>query len=245
MAHPSHAPRRCAHPRNRPADGRSHTSPTENRHDVTLTCAAGTEHRSPAPAPADRLSPPATPVPGSRSAVHPRHRHHRRERRHRPARKPGEQPPHSNQQPHRTRHQTGRLRPPPAQSPHPKPADAWNRGDGTAFANACAEEPEFITFGGTQLRGRPKMARNFQLYFDNCTKGTRLVLAKVPVTLRHPIPPTAVVITTGCIANPGEPECRPDSHSIQTYLAAHGNTAGNSSPSRTPESRASSHRPRP
>ncbi|MER6154295.1 SgcJ/EcaC family oxidoreductase [Streptomyces sp. NPDC001868] len=101
-------------------------------------------------------------------------------------------------------------------------ADAWNRGDGTAFANTYAEDAEFITFDGTHLRGRPEMARNFQLYFDHYTKGTRLVFTKVPVTLRHPTPRTAVMITTGCIANPGEPECRPDSHSIQTYVASYG-----------------------
>lgn len=101
-------------------------------------------------------------------------------------------------------------------------ADAWNRGDGTAFANTYAEDAEFITFDGTHLRGRPEMARNFQLYFDHYTKGTRLVFTKVPVTLRHPTPRTAVMITTGCIADPGEPECRPDSHSIQTYVASYG-----------------------
>lgn len=101
-------------------------------------------------------------------------------------------------------------------------ADAWNRGDGTAFANTYAEDAEFITFDGTHLRGRPEMARNFQLYFDHYTKGTRLVFTKVPVTLRYPTPRTAVMITTGCVANPGEPECRPDSHSIQTYVASHG-----------------------
>ncbi|MFD2684260.1 SgcJ/EcaC family oxidoreductase [Streptomyces phyllanthi] len=100
-------------------------------------------------------------------------------------------------------------------------ADAWNRGDGTAFANTYAQDAEFITFDGTHLRGRPEMARNFQIYFDNYTKGTRLVFTKVPVTLRYPTPRTAVMITTGCVANPGEPECRPDSHSIQTYVAAH------------------------
>ncbi|WP_055614613.1 SgcJ/EcaC family oxidoreductase [Streptomyces phaeochromogenes] len=100
-------------------------------------------------------------------------------------------------------------------------ADAWNRGDGTAFANTYAEDAEFITFDGTHLRGRPEMARNFQIYFDNYTKGTRLVFTKVPVTLRYPTPTTAVMITNGCVANPDEPECRPDSHSVQTYVAAH------------------------
>ncbi|MEI5522866.1 SgcJ/EcaC family oxidoreductase [Streptomyces brasiliscabiei] len=100
-------------------------------------------------------------------------------------------------------------------------ADAWNRGDGTAFAGTYAEDAEFITFDGTHLRGREEMARNFQIYFDEYTKGTRLVFTEVPVTLRHPTPDTAVMITTGCVADPGEPECRPDSHSVQTYVAAH------------------------
>jgi len=101
-------------------------------------------------------------------------------------------------------------------------ADAWNRGDGAAFAATYAEDAEFITFDGTHLRGRPEMARNFQIYFDDYTKGTRLVFTEVPVTLRYPEPGTAVMITKGCVANPGEPECRPDSHSIQTYVAVHG-----------------------
>ncbi|MBZ3905931.1 SgcJ/EcaC family oxidoreductase [Streptomyces griseiscabiei] len=100
-------------------------------------------------------------------------------------------------------------------------ADAWNRGDGTAFAGTYAEDAEFITFDGTHLRGREEMARDFQIYFDEYTKGTRLVFTEVPVTLRRPTPDTAVMITTGCVADPGEPECRPDSHSVQTYVAAH------------------------
>nr|WP_258544075.1 hypothetical protein [Streptomyces ipomoeae] len=62
---------------------------------------------------------------------------------------------------------------------------------------------------------------HFRYYFDNCTRGTRLVFTNVPVTLRHPTPRTAIMITTGCVANPGEPECRPDSRSIQTHVAAH------------------------
>jgi hypothetical protein len=41
------------------------------------------------------------------------------------------------------------------------------------------------------------------------------------VTLRYPVPRTAVMITTSCVADPGEAECRADSYSIQTYIAVH------------------------
>ncbi|MDI2126475.1 SgcJ/EcaC family oxidoreductase [Yinghuangia seranimata] len=98
-------------------------------------------------------------------------------------------------------------------------ADAWNRGDGAAFAATFAEDAEFVTFDGTHLRGLPEMARNFQYYFDHYTHGTRLVFTRIPVTLRFPAPRTAVMITTGCIADPGQAECRPDSRSIQTFVA--------------------------
>jgi uncharacterized protein (TIGR02246 family) len=52
--------------------------------------------------------------------------------------------------------------------------DAWNRGDGEAFASRFTDDADFIAFEGSHLKGRRDIAAFHQQLFDGPVKGTRL-----------------------------------------------------------------------
>jgi uncharacterized protein (TIGR02246 family) len=52
--------------------------------------------------------------------------------------------------------------------------DAWNAGDGTAFAAPFTDEVDFIVWEGTHLEGRQELAVFTQQIFDAVVKGSRL-----------------------------------------------------------------------
>jgi uncharacterized protein (TIGR02246 family) len=57
---------------------------------------------------------------------------------------------------------------------HQQMIDAWNAGDGSAFAAPFTDDADFITFEGTHLKGRRNIALFNQRIFDTVRKGTRL-----------------------------------------------------------------------
>ena len=52
--------------------------------------------------------------------------------------------------------------------------DAWNAGDGTAFAAAFTDDVDFVVWEGTHLKGRQELAIFTQQIFDTVVKGSRL-----------------------------------------------------------------------
>jgi uncharacterized protein (TIGR02246 family) len=52
--------------------------------------------------------------------------------------------------------------------------DAWNAGDGAAFAAPFSDTADFIAFEGTHLKGRRAIAEFHQRLFDTDLAGTRL-----------------------------------------------------------------------
>jgi uncharacterized protein (TIGR02246 family) len=52
--------------------------------------------------------------------------------------------------------------------------DAWNAGDGAAFAAPFSDTADFIAFEGTHLKGRRAIAEFHQRLFDTELAGTRL-----------------------------------------------------------------------
>jgi uncharacterized protein (TIGR02246 family) len=73
------------------------------------------------------------------------------------------------------------------QTPHPSAADedairaihrqmidAWNVGDGAAFAAPFTDDADFVAFEGTHLKGRQEIATFHQRIFDTLVKGSRL-----------------------------------------------------------------------
>ncbi len=53
--------------------------------------------------------------------------------------------------------------------------DAWNKGDGDAYAAVFAEDGDLIGFDGTHCKGRQEVAPFHQRLFETHLKGTRLV----------------------------------------------------------------------
>ena len=52
--------------------------------------------------------------------------------------------------------------------------DAWNKGDGEAFAAPFAEDADFIAFEGTHLKGRQEIAAFHQQLFDTAVSRSHL-----------------------------------------------------------------------
>ncbi|MET9731225.1 hypothetical protein ABZZ79_11350 [Streptomyces sp. NPDC006458] len=70
-------------------------------------------------------------------------------------------------------------------------ADAWNRGDGTAYGRHFTD----VTHAGTVYRGGAEIGRAHQDLFDSFLKGTTLTLEIVDLRLLGP--GTAVAVTRG------------------------------------------------
>lgn len=56
----------------------------------------------------------------------------------------------------------------------PRLVEAWNRGNGEAFAAPFTEDADFIAFEGTHLHGREQIRSFHQRMFDTVLQGTRL-----------------------------------------------------------------------
>ncbi len=52
--------------------------------------------------------------------------------------------------------------------------DAWNAGDGAAFAAPFSDTADFVAFEGTHLKGRHAITEFHRRLFDTDVKGTRL-----------------------------------------------------------------------
>jgi uncharacterized protein (TIGR02246 family) len=98
-------------------------------------------------------------------------------------------------------------------------ADAWEAGDGTAFAATFTEDADFVSVIGEFIQGRTELGEVMQQGFDGFMKGTRLSKPKV-TTIRFPAPGVAVMITSGVwVIRSDADEERPERLSIQTRTA--------------------------
>ena len=57
---------------------------------------------------------------------------------------------------------------------HQRMIDAWNTGDGAAFAAPFTEDADFVAFEGTHLKGRQEITSFHQRICDTVVKGSRL-----------------------------------------------------------------------
>ena len=57
---------------------------------------------------------------------------------------------------------------------HQQMIDAWNTGNGSAFAAQFSDDADFVVFEGTHLKGRHQIATFTQQIFDTVMKGSRL-----------------------------------------------------------------------
>src|SRR4051794_12907304 len=73
--------------------------------------------------------------------------------------------------------------------------EAWNRGDGTAYAACFIDDATDITFVGTVYRSAAEIGRAHQALFDSFLKNTKLSLEILHI--RRYGADTAVVLTRG------------------------------------------------
>jgi len=57
---------------------------------------------------------------------------------------------------------------------HQRIIDAWNAGDGDAFAAPFSDRADFVAWNGTHLEGRQEIAAFHRQMFDTVVKGSRL-----------------------------------------------------------------------
>ncbi|MGH3764039.1 MAG: SgcJ/EcaC family oxidoreductase [Pseudonocardiaceae bacterium] len=94
--------------------------------------------------------------------------------------------------------------------------DAWNRGDGAAFAAPFTDPVDFIAFDGTHLTSREQIVTVHQELFDKWLKGTRLT---GDISVRFLSPDVALLIAHGGTIMRGKNEPAPERESIQTFTA--------------------------
>jgi uncharacterized protein (TIGR02246 family) len=57
---------------------------------------------------------------------------------------------------------------------HRQMIDAWNAGDGAAFAAPFTDDADFVTWDGTHLKGRIGIAQFIQQVLNSVVKGSRM-----------------------------------------------------------------------
>jgi chorismate mutase len=62
----------------------------------------------------------------------------------------------------------------PIRAIHQKMIDAWNSGNGVAFAAPFTNDADFVAFEGTHLKGRQEIASFHRQAFETVAKGSRL-----------------------------------------------------------------------
>ncbi|MFD1677090.1 SgcJ/EcaC family oxidoreductase [Alicyclobacillus fodiniaquatilis] len=56
--------------------------------------------------------------------------------------------------------------------------EAWNNGDGMAYANHFTDDADFVTVNGIYLKGRAEIAEAHQRLFNGPLKGSKLELTE-------------------------------------------------------------------
>ena len=100
---------------------------------------------------------------------------------------------------------------------HRRMLDAWEAGDGEAFAAPFTEDALFVGFDGSVTRGRDRIASTHQELFDRWLKGSRLVEEHTEV--RFLGADVAIVHAVGGTVMRGKSEPAPERDSIQTLVA--------------------------
>lgn len=96
---------------------------------------------------------------------------------------------------------------------------AWEQGDGRAFAETFTEDADFVAVNGEHIHTRAAIAQSMQEGFDTFMANTRISPAEQR-RVRFLSPDTAIVISIGtCVLRDGATECRAQDRSIQSRTA--------------------------
>src|ERR1700689_2532594 len=84
-------------------------------------------------------------------------------------------------------------------------SEAWERGDGVAYASVFSEDAQYVSAPGERVYGRKSIAQSHQRVFDTIFKNSRLG-REYPLSFRRIAPDVVLVEATGSVLFPGEME---------------------------------------
>jgi uncharacterized protein (TIGR02246 family) len=99
--------------------------------------------------------------------------------------------------------------------------EAWERGDGGAYASFFSDDAQFVTATGKRMCGRNSIARESQEILDTLFKRSKLGRGySHPNHLRFLTPDVVLVETAGAVLFPGETEDRVAPNGLMTFVVA-------------------------
>ena len=100
-------------------------------------------------------------------------------------------------------------------------ADAWNRGDATAYANLFTADADYITFFGMRTRGRDAIEQSHRMLFTGPLRGSRMS-GTTEADIRFLATDVALVIAEGggTTSGPGADDAA-DRRSVVSFTAVH------------------------
>jgi uncharacterized protein (TIGR02246 family) len=97
--------------------------------------------------------------------------------------------------------------------------EAWERGDGQAYAALFSEDAQYVTAPGKRLHGRKSIAQSHQEIFNRFFKDTKLGRS-YPNTLRPITSDVVLVESAGSVLFPGETESEISLNGLTTFVLA-------------------------
>ncbi|HJS96756.1 MAG TPA: SgcJ/EcaC family oxidoreductase [Solirubrobacteraceae bacterium] len=103
-----------------------------------------------------------------------------------------------------------------------KMREAWERGDGTAYASLFTRDARYVSATGTRSIGPEAIATTHQQIFDSLFSATRLGNS-YPAELQPVAPGVILIHATGAVLFPGEHEQTVAPNGLLTILATNTN----------------------
>jgi uncharacterized protein (TIGR02246 family) len=97
--------------------------------------------------------------------------------------------------------------------------EAWEHGDGEAYASLFSEDAQYVSAPGERVHGRKSIADTHQAIFDSIFKDTKLGRS-YPSTIRRITPDVVVVESAGSVLFPGEAENKVAPNGLLTLIVA-------------------------
>jgi uncharacterized protein (TIGR02246 family) len=97
--------------------------------------------------------------------------------------------------------------------------EAWDHGDGEAYASLFSEDAQYVTAPGERLHGRKSIAESHQEIFNTFFKESKLGRS-YPNNLRRITPDVVLVESAGSVLFPGETENKVAPNGLVTFVVA-------------------------
>lgn len=97
--------------------------------------------------------------------------------------------------------------------------EAWERGDGEAYAALFSEDAQYVSAPGERVYGRKAIASSHQQIFDTIFKGSKLG-RNYPSKIRTVTPDVVLVESAGSVLFPGERESEIEPNGLLTLVLA-------------------------